>query len=338
MEAPVAIEVVENDTSSTEPEVVQTEDTVIEEAAEESEAPQEEVSNAEESEQEVIDFLAFAEANPNLKIKFKKNGEDFEIDAKKAAAILGQGGAIHEEARKLKVAKAEFEEFEQEKRNQLNDLTLAMEFTVVPQLQQVYDSIAEAQQYNRDFAQMLSETNDPAVRAEIEQNIATNETFIKQQYGVVGQIKPKVEYFYQERSKTVSNIIENTRKNYQDKELRNPYVFNELREKLTKEWGGAKAQSIPGVANIDLICSDEQLLGLVRDGLKYREKPQVKPTGLSNAALTNAKKAGGIANTKSAGEAKISQLQEQAKKGDKKAADAVIASKLMAFKSQRNGR
>ena len=60
---------------------------------------------------ELIDFIEFAETNPNAKFKFMKNGKEVVVDAKKAAAILGQGSAIHEEARQLKIQRAEFDEY-----------------------------------------------------------------------------------------------------------------------------------------------------------------------------------------------------------------------------------
>ena len=48
----------------------------------------EEVSKADSSAEELIDFLEFAETNPNAKFKFMRNGKEIVVDAKKAAAIL----------------------------------------------------------------------------------------------------------------------------------------------------------------------------------------------------------------------------------------------------------
>ena len=111
-EAPVAPEGEDNDSSSVEPEVDSPESEEVELAQEDVDAPQEdEVSTRDSTEQEVIDFIEFAQENPNAKFKFMRNGKEMVIDAKRAAAILGQGGAIHEEARELKVQKAEFEEY-----------------------------------------------------------------------------------------------------------------------------------------------------------------------------------------------------------------------------------
>jgi hypothetical protein len=84
---------------------------------------------------ELIDFLEFADTNPNAKFKFMRNGKEVIVDAKKAAAILGQGSAIHEEARQLKVDRAQFDEYLNEVRAKQEGLTLAMEFTVQPKLQ-----------------------------------------------------------------------------------------------------------------------------------------------------------------------------------------------------------
>ena len=38
---------------------------------------------------ELIDFIEFADTNPNAKFRFLRNGKEIIVDAKKAAAILG---------------------------------------------------------------------------------------------------------------------------------------------------------------------------------------------------------------------------------------------------------
>ena len=118
---------------------------------EEDTAQTESVSEPDAASEELIDFIEFAETNPNAKFKFMKNGKEIVIDAKKAASILGQGGAIHEEARQLKVERSEFDEYLKEQRAQQEGLTLAMEFTVQPQLQKAYDEIVKTQGYQTVF-------------------------------------------------------------------------------------------------------------------------------------------------------------------------------------------
>ena len=90
---------------------------------------------------------------------------------------------------------------------------------------------------------------------------------------------------------------------------------------------------MPGVDNIDLISSDEHILSLIRDGLKYREKPSTKSVGSSIAALTN--KRSGIANSKSQSQVNFEQLQQAAKGGDKKAQDNLLVAKLNALRGRR---
>ena len=51
--------------------------------------------------EDLIDFLDFADTNPNAKFKFMRNGKEVVIDAKKAASILGQGSAIHEDRKSV---------------------------------------------------------------------------------------------------------------------------------------------------------------------------------------------------------------------------------------------
>jgi len=280
---------------------------------------------------ELIDFVEFAETNPNAKFKFMKNGKEVVIDAKKAASILGQGSAIHEEARELKVQKAEFDEYLKETYNRQEGLTLAMEFTIQPKLQGAYDEILKTQNYQTTFQQQLARTNDPGARARIQASMKQNEQYIRQQQGLINQIQPAVEQFRQVRAQQVSQRLDSSRKQFTDKELKNEYVFNEIRDKVSKLWPHAKQEIIPGVPNIDLISSDEALLSLVRDGLRYRDKPSTKSAGSSMAALTNRK--GG--STGKGSNDNIEKLREQAKSGDKKAGDNLLMAQLQRLKSGR---
>lgn len=335
-EAPVVPEGVENDTQSVEPEVELSETGDGEAAVEEGSAP-EEVSAQDSTAGDIIDFLEFAEENPNAKFKFMRNGKEMVIDAKRAAAILGQGGAIHEEARELKIQKAEFDEYLQQKRAEADGLTLALEFTVRPQIQKAYDEIIKTQGYQTTFQQQLQQAHargDQASIARISANLQQNERWIQQQAATIQQMKPAVDQFYQIRSQQVAQTLDRQRQSFQDKELRNTYVFNEIREKVSKNWKGANEQLVPGIANIDLISSDEALLSLVRDGLKYREKPSSKSAGSSIAALTS-KKTNSVANAKTQGQANLQDLQERANKGDKKAQENLLVAKLNAMRSRR---
>lgn len=332
--APDGVEVPEdNNTTSIEPEVADASDTDVEPTAETEDAP-EQVST-DSTAADVIDFLEFAEQNPDAKFKFKRNGKEIMIDAKKAAAILGQGGAIHEEARQLKIERADFDEYLKEQRAKQDGLILAMEFTVKPQLQRAYDEILRTQQYQTVFQQQLSQTQDPAQQAKIQASMQQNERYIAQQSEVVRQLKPNLDQFYDIRREQVREVIENSRKAFKDKELRNEYVFKEIRDKVAKDWNGAHGQLVPGVDNIDLISSDEHLLSLIRDGLKYRDKPASKSAGGSIAALTT--KRGTQLNAKS-GDDDIGRLREQAKSGDKKAADNLLVAQLSRLRAARTGR
>ena len=88
---------------------------------------------------------------------------------------------------------------------------------------------------------------------------------------------------------------------------------------------------IPGVPNIDLVSSDEFLLGLIRDGMKFREGPKVvKNAGGSLAATTKA-----VSRAKTAPKDEATELQERAAKGDKNATRDLLAQQLAAFKRRR---
>ena len=328
---PVAPEGTEEEILSDEPEVVAPEDDDSSEASEEADAP-EEVSQADSSSEDIIDFIEFAEQHPNAKFKFKRNGKEIEVDAKKAAAILGQGAAISEDARQLKVDKAEFDEYLNNKRAETEGLLLAMEFTVQPQLQRAYDEIVKTQNYQTTFQQQLAQTQDPAQRARIQASMQQNERYIAQMGQTINQIKPQVDQFYQMRAEQVRGILDSNRKAFKDKELRNEYVYNEIRDKVAKGWSGAEGQLVPGIKNIDLISSDEHLMSLVRDGLKYRDRPKARSAGSSIAALTTPKRSG---NSISPGKDQMTSLQEQARAGDKKAQDNLLVAKMNAMRTRR---
>ena len=321
---------------ASQPEVADITDEEYDASTDQAEIP-EEVNPAEADtvSDELIDFIEFAETNPNAKFKFMRNGKEVIIDAKKAASILGQGGAIHEEARQLKIEKSEFDEYLRDQRAQQEGLTLAMEFTVEPRLQQAYDEIVKTQNYQSTFQQQLASTQDPAQQARIRASMEQNERYIQQQGAVIGQLKPQVEQFRQIRQQQVSSVLETNWKNFTDRELRNEFVYNELRDKIGKMWTGANNELVPGVKNIDLISSDETLLGLVRDGLKFRGKPTTKTAGAGLASLTGRKS--GVP-TNSADRNTETTLRERAKGGDKKAADNLLVLQLSKLKASRGGR
>jgi hypothetical protein len=305
-----------------------------------AETPAEPVSEeapATSTNEELIDFIEFADTNPQAKFKFLRNGKEVIIDAKRAAAILGQGGAIHEEARQLKIEKSEFDEYVRDTKARQEGLTLAMEFTIEPQLRSAYDEIVRTQGYQSTFQQQLASTQDPAQQARIHASMEQNERYIQQQTQLIAQIRPVVDQYRQARTQQVSEILDKNRRSFTDKELKNEFVYNELREKISKSWTAAREEIVPGVKNIDLISSDEFLLSLVRDGLKYRDRPSTtKQAGSSLAALTRKSAAAGGANRSQ--EESIAKLREQAQGGDKKAADNLLMQQLSKIRSARGGR
>jgi hypothetical protein len=316
-----------------EPEVVVTEAQDADANAE-TDAP-EEVSTVDTSSDELIDFIDFAETNPNAKFKFMRNGKEVVIDAKKAASILGQGAAISEDARQLKVERAEFDEYQNQRRQETDGLLLAMEFTVRPELQKAYDEILRTQNYNTTFQQQLATTQDPAHQARIQAAMQQNDRYIQQQSETIAKLKPKVDQFYNAKRQQVQEFIDTNRKNFQDKELRNSYVFNEVREKVSKDWAGARGQIVPGIENIDLISADEHILSLLRDGLKYRDRPKTKSAGGSIAALTNRKAGTAMPSGTNDNE---SNLREKAKGRGKEAtqaADNLLVARLQNLRAAR---
>jgi len=327
-------DVADNDTDLVEPKIADPE-AEYSQSNDEADAPNE-VSQADSTPSDIIDFLEFAEENPNAKFRFKRNGQEIEIDAKKAAAILGQGAAISEDARQLKIEKAEFDDYIKNKRAETEGLLLAMEFTVRPQLQKAYDEIVKTQEYQTVFQQQLAQTSDPVARTRIQANMQQNERYIAQQGQLINQLKPNIDQFYNMRSQQVKEVIEASRNAFKDKDLRNDYIYNEIREKVSKGWTAAEGQLVPGIKNIDLISSDEHLLSLIRDGLRYRDRPKTKSAGSSIAALTNRKGTSSIPSGRGGDE--ITNLQEKAKAGDRNAQNNLLLAKMNAMRASRGAR
>jgi len=293
----------------------------------------EETDEATDGVTEPINFLEFAEQNPDMMWRIpnkEAEGGFIEIPVSKAAAILGQGSAIHENARKLKAEKADFEEYESKRRAELDGLQIGLELTMVPQLQEAADELIKIQQYNQQWKQIYDNATDEIRRSEAEAAMRQNNELIQEKSQFIQANRPKVQQFFDHRSGVVKQQLEQARQNFTDKELANKAVFTELREKLSKDWKGANGSFVPGVPNIDLVSSDEYLMGLVRDGMKFREGPKVKNAGGSLAAASKP-----MARGKTAPEDKSVELQRKAQSGDKGAARDLLATMLAANKRRR---
>jgi len=282
---------------------------------------------------EPVNFLEFAEQNPDMMWRIPNKdaeGGFVEIPVSRAAAILGQGSAIHENARKLKAEKADFEEYTNKRRTELDGLQIGLELTVVPQLQQAADELVKIQQYNQQWKQIYDNATDDIRRSEAEAAMRQNNDLIQEKSQFIQANRPKVQQFFEHRSEFVRQQLEQSRQSFKDKELANKATFTELRDKLSKDWNGASGSFVPGVQNIDLVSSDEYLLGLIRDGMKFREGPKVKNAGGSLAAASKP-----MARGKTAPEDKTVELQKKAQSGDKNAARDLLATMLANNKRKR---
>jgi len=293
----------------------------------------EETDEATDGVTEPINFLEFAEQNPDMMWRIpnkEAEGGFVEIPVSRAAAILGQGSAIHENARKLKAEKADFEEYESKRRTELDGLQIGLELTMVPQLQQAADELVKIQQFNQQWKQIYDNATDEIRRSEAEAAMRQNNELIQEKSQFIQANRPKVQQFFDHRSEVVKQQLEKSRQGFKDKELANKATFTELREKLSKDWSGASNTFVPGVQNIDLVSSDEFLLGLIRDGMKFREGPKVKNAGGSLAAASKP-----MARGKTAPEDKTVELQKKAQSGDKNAARDLLATMLAQNKRRR---
>ena len=282
---------------------------------------------------EPVNFLEFAEQNPDMMWRIPNKdaeGGFIEIPVSKAAAILGQGSAIHENARKLKAERADFEEYESKRRNELDGLQIGMEFTIVPQLETAANELVTLQQYNQQWKQIYDNATTETQRSEAEAAMRQNASLIQEKSQFITDSRPKVSQFYQARTAYVQETLEKARQGFTDKELANKANFADIREKLGKEWKSAQGSFVPGVPNIDLVSSDEYLLGLVRDGMKFREGPIVRNAGGSLAASQKS-----VAKAKTAPDNKFETLQKKANSGNKDAARDLLATMLAANKRKR---
>jgi hypothetical protein len=181
----------------------------------ESDAAESEVE-AESSEgvNEAVDFLEFAKENPTVMLKIPNKdaeGGFVELTAERAASILGQGSAIHENARKLKAEKADFEEYESKRKSELDGLQIGLELTIVPQLQSAADELITIQEYNQQWQQIYQSTTDPAQRSQAEAAMRQNAQLIQEKSEFIKANRPKVEQFYQHRSAMVQETLEKAR-------------------------------------------------------------------------------------------------------------------------------
>jgi hypothetical protein len=279
---------------------------------------------------EPINFLEFAEQHADMLWRIPNKdaeGGFVEIPVSKAAAILGQGSAIHENARKLKAERADFEEYESNRRKELDGLQIGLELTIAPQLQEAADELVTLQQYNQQWSQIRDQATDEVQRSEAEAAIRQNAKLIQEKSQFISTNRPKIEQFYQHRTAFVQEQLEKARQSFTDKELANKATYSELRDKLSKDWKGASGSFVPGVPNIDLVSSDEYLLGLIRDGMKFREGPKVRNAGGSLAAANQPK-----AKAKTSQDTKAEELQKKAASGDKSATRDLLATFLASQK------
>ena len=302
-------------------------------AVESETAESETEAESSEGVNEAVNFLDFAEQNPNVMLKIPNKDADggfVEMTASKAASILGQGSAIHENARKLKAEKADFEEYSSKRRNELDGLQIGLELTIVPQLQTAADELVTLQGYNQKWKQIYDSATDEVQRSEAEAAMRQNNNLIQEKSQFIKGNRPKVEQFYAARGQFVQQQLEQARQSFSDKELSNKANFAELRDKLGKDWKAARGMFVPGVPNIDLVSSDEYLLGLIRDGMKFRDGPLVRNAGGSLAAANKT-----VAKAKTSPEDKSVELQKKANSGDKGAAHDLLASMIAANKRRR---
>jgi hypothetical protein len=201
-EAKASPEAAPEEGASPEDDAIETTETVNEESTEDSS----------DGVNDAVNFLEFAEQNPDMLWRIPNKdaeGGFVEIPVSKAAAILGQGSAIHENARKLKAEKADFEEFESKRRAELDGLQIGLELTVVPQLQSVAEELITLQQYNQQWSQIRDNAKTEVERSQAEAAIRQNAKLIDEKSQFIQTNRPKVEQFFQHRTNFVKDSLRN---------------------------------------------------------------------------------------------------------------------------------
>ena len=87
---------------------------------------------------------------------------------------------------------------------------------------------------------------------------------------------------------------------------------------------------------LDAVLKQAGQGALLRDGLKFRDRPKAKQAGSSIAALTSQKRGGTTITSRSGNQ--LSDLEQKAKSGDRVAQDNLLVAKMNALRSQRGGR
>lgn len=292
------------------------------------EAP-EEVSKSDDTGGDILDFVEFANQTPDAKFKFIVNGKEVIKTAKQAAALLGQSSAIHEKARELKAERSAFEEESEASRKKQTDLLMAMDYVVEPRLAEAHRAI----NINIDNLNQLTELEkqyDPNDYVSLKIINDKKESLIKainESKGFIDATKPRVDKFREMRREQVEKALTKNRSTFKDPELKNKFNFEQLREKIAKNWELSKEELIPGVPNLDIVSADEQILSLIRDGLRYREKVPSKTAGTSVAQVLKKVNANPkMAATSSKPQTgSLEDLRERAKNGDKQASAKIMA-------------
>ena len=284
------------------------------------------------SQSNVVDIVNFAKQNKDVVFRIPNkdapNGYT-EISVDKAASILGQTGAVNEKATKLKQERAAFEEQMKSRQSHIDGLTLALELELVPALQTAAEELVTLQEYQAQWQEYHDRNADnPEEQAKAVAALKKNDALIKEATAFIKDKRPKVNHYFEQRGKQVSHALEEARKGFKDESLKNTHNYTELRNVLEKNWGNSKVQMIPGVNNIDLVSSDEFILGLLRDGFRYRNAPKAGNAGKSVVASKDTKK------TVTKIDNPQNDLTSRARQGDRQASLDLLTAHL----NQRRGR
>jgi hypothetical protein len=82
----------------------------------------------------------------------------------------------------------------------------------------------------------LQQTDDPAQIARIRSAMEQNDRYIQAQSEQIQLLKPRLDLFREQRSQQVRDVVERSRKSFTDKDLKNQFVFDELRSTIEKNW------------------------------------------------------------------------------------------------------
>ena len=237
-------------------------------------------------------FHKWLQENPDALVEVPHKddeGRTVKLPAKKVLSYLGKGAVIDQDKQAFEEEKSEWrEEYqagEQQRLQHLDNLGLAVEFQLAPQVQQAAGYLKQGKQAEATILQRISGLPEgDAGRIELEANLTAVRETNNQNIEYIRTNRPVVDQFAKFKQKQVEDTLAVVHKEYKDAKLRNTAHREKLVGDVSSILGDSnKITPIPGVTAMDLLQTNEQIMLLLRDGLAFRAAGPATPVGQSTA-------------------------------------------------------